>query len=316
MMPVHNIRDTIEGTVTTDDTGFGYMTRRINLEEGYRYDMLNVDVFNDNGTMTLKVLEDLESPNVAYQLYVSPYPMQQVGGEWGFSANLPGSIFPGGGQMAGEPNVLYKEIGVTGLQANNNQQLNSKILIKRFPNDAAGSVETTRWFSPHVYFTVMIWNSPNVDVNVKHSVFMRVDKKKASSTSSAMGRYAEFLDSQIKLLVDTAVVYPAADIAGYNFPMWKYGGVRSEIMVTGATALRYFNRLADNASQDMVARGDLQTAFQEATTMVNYDEPFGDAALNLPEWITLLDVAGVTAGPIRPYAPPLKFADNGNTLMF
>jgi len=63
-------------------------------------------------------------------------------------------------------------------------------------------------------------------------------------------------------------------------------------------------------------QGDLQTAFQEATNMVNFDAAFGDAALNLPEWITLLDVAGVTAGPIRPYAPPLKFADNGNTLMF
>jgi len=28
-----------------------------------------------------------------------------------------------------------------------------------------------------------------------------------------------------------------------------------------------------------------------------------------------MDVGGVTAGAIRQYPPPLKFADNGNTLM-
>jgi hypothetical protein len=315
-MPVHNIRDTIEGTITTNDIGFGYMTRRINLEEGYRYDMLSVDVYNDNGAMTLKVLDNSESPNVAYQLYVSPYPMQQVGGEWGFTANAPGSIFPGGGQMAGDANVLYKEIGVTGLAKNNNEQIDSKILVKRFPNDAVSSVETSRWYSPHVYFTVMIWNDPEVPVNVKHSVFMRVDKKKAGSVSSSMGRYGEFLDSQIRLLTDTAVVFDPSRIQGYTFPMWKYGGIRPELMISGATALRYYNRAADNASQGMVSRGDLQTAFTSATTMVNFDSAFGDPALNLPEWITLMDVEGVTAGAIRPYAPPLKFADNGNTLMF
>lgn len=315
-MPVHTIRDTIEGSVTTNEIGFGYMTRRINLEEGYRYDMLSVDVFNDNGAMTMKIIEDINSPNVAYQLYVSPYPMQQVGGEWGFSGNAPGSLFPGGGQAAGDANVLYKEIGVTGLAKNDNQQLNGKILQKRFPNDAVSAVKTTRWYSPHVYFTVMIWNDPLVEVNVKQSIFMRVDKKKASSVSSSMGRYAEFLDSQIRLLTDTAVVFDPSRIQGYTFPMWKYGGIRPEIMISGTTALRYYNRAADNASQGMVSRGDLQTAFQSATTMVNFDAAFGDPALNLPEWITLMDVEGVTAGAIRPYAPPLKFADNGNTLMF
>ena len=66
----------------------------------------------------------------------------------------------------------------------------------------------------------------------------------------------------------------------------------------------------------MVTSGNLQTAFRSATNMVAYDEAFGDAAANLPEWITLLNVQGVTSGAIRPYPPPLKFADNGNTLMF
>ena len=87
-------------------------------------------------------------------------------------------------------------------------------------------------------------------------------------------------------------------------------------MISGSTALRYYNRVATNANQDIVSQDSLQTAFKSATTMVAFDAAFGDAAANLPEWITLMNVEGVTAGAIRPYPPPLKFADNGNTLMF
>ena len=98
--------------------------------------------------------------------------------------------------------------------------------------------------------------------------------------------------------------------------MWKYGGIRPELMLPGTTALRYFNRVASNANQEMVAQDTLLSAFRSATNMVGFDEAFGDAAANLPEWITLMNVEGVTAGAIRPYPPPLKYADNGNTLMF
>ena len=87
-------------------------------------------------------------------------------------------------------------------------------------------------------------------------------------------------------------------------------------MISGSTALRYYNRVAANANQDMTTRAALQTAFEGSTGMVGFNEAFGDAANNLPEWISLLDVSGITSGAIRPYAPPLKFADNGNTLMF
>ena len=118
------------------------------------------------------------------------------------------------------------------------------------------------------------------------------------------------------MLSDTAVVYDPADVAGYVFPMWKYGGIRPELMISGATALRYYNRVASNANQEMTSQAGLQTAYKSATNMVAFDAAFGDAALNLPEWITLMDVSGVTSGLIRPYPPPLKFADNGNTLMF
>ena len=145
---------------------------------------------------------------------------------------------------------------------------------------------------------------------------MRVKQTKIGKAEESMGQYQEFLNSQCRLLTNTANVIGVDDVSGYVFPMWKYGGIRPELMISGATALRYFNRVASNANQEMTSRNALQTAYRDATTMVGYDSAFGDSALNLPDWITLMDVAGVTAGELRPYPPPLKFADNGNTLMF
>tara|TARA_Y100000004_G_C8945892_1_gene426291 strand:- start:339 stop:1274 length:936 start_codon:yes stop_codon:yes gene_type:complete len=311
-MPVVEIRDSIEGTVTTDGGGFGYMTRRINLREGHKFSMQSIDIFNDNGIMPLAV-DPLDARNAAYQLYVSPFPMQQVGGEWGYSA--PRNAFPGGGQAAGEPNVLYKEISVI-RGGDDTQQINNSLVHYRFPNDCVAATPTFTWFSPHVYVTVMVWNAPEVDINIKFTCYMKLKQTKANPSSSAMGMYSEFLDSQIKKLTDTAVVYAPDVLPGNTFPTWKFGGIRPELMLSGTTALRYFNRLAANASQDMVEQNELLTAFRSATNMVEFDEGFGDAVNNLPEWITLMNVAGVTSGPIRPYPPPLKYADNGNTLMF
>lgn len=311
-MPINEIRDTLQTDITLDAQGFGYATRKLNVKEGFRNGILSIDVFNDNGGMWLK--NDITYENsVGYQLFISPYPMLQTGAPWGCNAGL--ASFGGSGQMAGEPNVIYKEIGITNL-VEVEQQQQDKTWVSRFPNDAVSAMPTNAWYSPHLYVTLMVWNVPLTTVNAKFSIFIRVEQKKVGMTESSMGQYAEFLDSQIKKLEDTAVVYDATKIDGYTFPMWKYGGIRPELMISGTTALRYYNRVASNANQQMVAQGTLQDAFKSATTMVGFDAAFGDAAANLPEWITLMNVEGVTAGAIRPYPPPLKFADNGNTLMF
>lgn len=321
-MPVVEVRDSIEGLVTMNEQGFGYMTRRINLQEGHKFQIESIDVFNDNGLMLFRQ-DPTGARNSAYQMFISPYPMQQKGGVWGSPSLASGQIteFEGPGQNAGEPNVLYKEIGITDLTQNNQQPMATKMLITRFPNDNVAATPTFTFFTPHVYLTVMVWNDPEtgegpITLPINMSVYMKVKQTKASSVICAIGRYAELLDSQIKLLESTAVVYNPANIMGDTFPSWKFGGIRPELMLSGATALRYFNRVAANESQDMVTQLDLFTAFRESTNMAEYDAAFGDAALNLPEWISLQNLAGITSGVIRPYPPPLKYADNGNTLMF
>lgn len=285
-MPVVEIRDTIEGTVITDGGGFGYMTRRINLKEDHKFSIQSIDLFNDNGVMPLKV-DPADPRSAAYHIYVSPYPMQVQGGEWTFG--VPKNTFPLGGQNAGEPNVLYKEIGVV-TEGDNVNFIESSMTVTRFPNDCVASTPTFTWFSPHVYVTVMVWNAPDSPVNIRMSCYMKLKQTKANPTSSSMGMYGEFLDSQIKSLREMAVAYEPGEIAGNNFPSWKFGGIRPEIMLSGQTALRYFNRLAANASQAMVEQNELLTAFRSATNMVAFDEGFGDVVNNLPEWITLMNI--------------------------
>tara|TARA_B100000683_G_C12422616_1_gene528453 strand:- start:13 stop:948 length:936 start_codon:yes stop_codon:yes gene_type:complete len=311
-MPTVEIRDSIVGQVTTSELGFGYMTRAIQLKDGFRHSIEAIQMFNDNGGMWLKTTDALEDPNNAgYQLFVSPFPMLRTGMEWGLNAGT--SLFPGSGQLAGEDNILYKETGITGIDQNNGQQQN-KTWVERFPDHSLGAIPTTNWYTSHIYITLFVWNSPLTTVDVKYSLFAKVKQTKVSAAEESMGQYREFLTSQIQALQSTAVVYSPAKVSGYVFPMWRYGGQRPELMMSSTNILRYYNNVASNANQDMQSRDDLQEGFKKGTTMVAFDQAFGSDGF--PDWVTILDVAGVTTGPIRSFAPPLKFADNGNTLMF
>ncbi|AXH78304.1 MAG: hypothetical protein [Circular genetic element sp.] len=304
-MPINEIRDTIQGTVTIGDDGRGYMTRLINVQEGFRNEILSIDVFNDN--LTFRNVEGYTEAT-AYQVYVSPYPIQPTNELWGPQ----GTQLPNSGPMAGDEQVFFKMQEMTKSSVLNTGNLQP---LNQFPSPQVAATATNTWYSPHLYLTVLLWGQETIECDVKLSLFCRVKQTKANRTSVAMGQYKEFLDSQCRLLTSTMVSYDPLDIPGYTFPMWKYGGIRPELMISGTTALRYFNRVAAASNQEMTTRGDLESAFQAATNMVNFDAAFGDPALNLPEWITLMDVSGVTSGPIRQYPPPLKFFDNGNTMM-
>jgi len=304
---VNEIRDTIQGNITLTGDGIGYMTRCINLKEGFRNEILSVDVTNDN----LALSSVFGAPPKAYQLYVSPYPIIPTTED--LTLNDGAIVFPNAGPMSGDELVLYKETEISFFSGEG--QAIPSFFKTEFPSAQVAATPTTKWYSPHLYITILYWGAPDERIDTKFSLFLRVNQIKSSGTTVSMGQYKEFLDSQCRLLTSTAVVYDPADVAGYVFPMWRYGGIRPELMISGTTALRYFNRVASNANQEMTTRGALQTAYSDATGMVDFDTAFGDPALNLPEWITLMDVGGVTAGAIRQYPPPLKFADNGNTLM-
>ncbi|AXH78337.1 MAG: hypothetical protein [Circular genetic element sp.] len=305
-MPTHELRETIQGQVQLDELGFGYFTKRINLPDGQRNQILSIDCYNDN------VAPWLSGSDVrGVQVYLSAYPVQRTTEGIYFGQGALAEVGP----LAGDDTVLYKETSIYTLNDFVEQQAN-KIWTNRFPNEALGSTPTTTFYSPHLYLTVIIWNALEEEIDIKYSIYAKIKQTKCSGVESSMGKYAEFLDAQCRLLTQTAVMTPSALVAGNTFPMWKAGGIRPELMISGTTALRYFNRVASNANQDMISRGAFQTAYRESTKMAAFTDAFGDPTVPIPDWIQIMDVSGVTSGIIRAFPPPLKFADNGNTLMF
>ena len=105
-MPTIEIRDTVDGKVTTDATGFGYLTRRINLPPGLRSELLNLDVYNDNVEM-LSYRAAPESAPSGYQLYLSPYPVQITNG---FLQMNPSTVLPNVGPLAGTKRSSTKNL--------------------------------------------------------------------------------------------------------------------------------------------------------------------------------------------------------------
>ena len=65
----------------------------------------------------------------------------------------------------------------------------------------------------------------------------------------------------------------------------------------------------------MQTLASMQDRFGEATQMVAFDQAFGTSIVPTPQWVRILDVAGVTSGIIRSQAPPLKFNNDGTTQM-
>ena len=307
-MPMHELRETIQDVVTLDDTGTAYFTRRINVPAGYRNTIESIDLIDENIMPRLSA----DGVTAGIQVYLSPYPVQRTAEEIRLTAT---NALAEVGPYVGADHVLYKKSSIFTLDDFVEQQQN-KVWTTEFPNESVGALYAQDFFSPHLYLTVILWNAPATEVNFCYSIYGQIKQRKCSHVTSSMGCYAEFLDAQCKRLSDTGTFVSNDKISGNTFPTWKFGGIRPEFMISGNTALRYFNRIASNASQEMISQDSFFTAFKESTKMAEFDSAFGDGTVPLPDWIQIMDVAGITSGAIRPYPPPIKYADNGNTLMF
>jgi hypothetical protein len=314
-MPTHDLLHSVNGVSKIDTNGFVYITERIEVPDLQRNEVIQVDVFNDNVLAQLPPTEEFETAEPScYQLYLSPYPVQRT--EEGIQFE-PGFAFADVGPLASDASIIYKETQVTSLGSILSPGAgNYNIYKAQFPNDSISSVYSNIFYSPHLYITLIYWGKPDANFKYSFSVYAKIKTVKANRVECTMGKYQEFLDAQVKRLSKTGIMTASALIAGNTFPSWKFGGIRPELMISGTTALRYFNRVASNANQDMISRGSFQTAYKDSTKMTGFDSAFGDPTIPLPDWIQIMDVAGVTSGAIRPFPPPLKFADNGNTLMF
>ena len=320
-MPILTIRESLVGSVTPDVEGgqcSGLVQKRINLPEGKAFRILAIQGFDDN--LEIVGVRNPEGFTAATrEVYVTPFPIVPTDMSWGFTTDLIGaSSVTGVGLLAGDNACLYKRLDATSASLSEEAPSTISYFTEEFPNPNVATHNPYTWYTNHLYLTLKHnYGALAEAVDVKFSFYIQVEVVNVSSLVSSIGTYKEMLEAQCRSRQSTInAIAPSGSAAGRSFPSWQFGGIRPEIMVTSANVLRYYNKLASRAYQDMDSISAFRTRFKEATTMVDYDAAFGDTTTNIPDWITLMDVAGVTSGVIRPYPPPVKFSGNGNTVMY
>ncbi len=321
-MPELVIRETLEGVVDADVGGSrssAIVQKRINLPEGKKFRVKSIEVFDDN--MYLGGVTGIEdTPFVVRQTYVTPYPIVLDEQAWGFTAGMRAATFDGSGPAAGDNSVLLKMLDYAPNVPQDTPEMTKVIEGVRqvFPSTPTAFNTGFVWYTNHIYLSSIIsWQTVSASLATSLSFHIHLEVVNTSSLENAIGSYKEMLEAQCRVRTSTInSIAPNSSAAGRSFPSWKFGGARPEIMVTSANVLRYYNKLASAAYQDMDSVDAFRTRYKEAVTMVDYDAPFGDTATNIPNWITIMNVAGVTSGPIRSYPPPVKFTGNGNTVMY
>ena len=324
-MPIHTIRETLIGTTKFDSSGRdqSLVQKRINLDPGHRYTIEAIQCFDDNMHL---MATDTGGSMVTREIYVTPHPIVPTNKSWGFTTDMSNATAGTGlgyGMLAGDNSVLYKRLDWNNGDRNpvpgTAPELGSyNTNMYEFPNPMVAVSNPFTWYTPHLYLTAKINcddDAENIPTNI--SFYIKVKKTKCSALETSMGVYKEQLEAACRPLSSTLNwIDPIDSAAGRSNPMWKYGGARPEIMITATNVLRYYNKLASQAYQEMDNVAAFRTRYKEATTMVAFDAAFGDTTTDIPDWITLMDASGVTSGPIRPYPPPVKFSGNGNTVMY
>ena len=115
------------------------------------------------------------------------------------------------------------------------------------------------------------------------------------------------------LVMSTGHMTTSNILRGNTFPMWRYGGIRPEHTISPTATNSFFLEIDTRDAETMSDTAQIRQAVADARGMSAFDQAMGDRR---PDWMKLELNQGIIAGAIRSDPVPLKFADNGNTLMF
>ena len=300
-MALKVIKETIElQSFTTDSNGSCYITKRINLQEGMAHTLLQTDFHADAFVNTVNGALPIE-------IVISPYP------------SIPTDMivtdqFPNPGRLvsAGDDSVLFKINGTlnggnpltTGLQP---------VDYEQFPSPQIAANQKLVFYSDHVYITLHI--SANADTtfyNLALSFMLVVDDKNVTAITHGIGVLAESHDAMCALVMSNGHMVSQEVLRGNVFPMWRYGGIRSEHMITPIAANAFFLPINTRDAETMMTTPGIRQAVADSRQMSAFDAAFGDRR---PDWLRLNLNPGIVAGAVRDQWPPIKHADNGNVRM-
>jgi len=309
-MPLHEIRETIqlEGSTTN---GILQLQKRIEISPGNRHTIMHLDFFDDNfgGFNT--------TPSTAtqgYQVYVSNYPIILTDNQ--FTSPVAGMK---SGPLAGDDLVLFKANSLstrttTTLYGSQRQE---------FPNQFLGSQPTFSFYTPQLYFTVIFSDATDLEYtrNVAMSLYMAVESYEVEAVEYGMGMIQEYSQNQAIVLRSQGRAITQREIIAAQ-PLWQIGGIRAEFMssndINTLGQQWFYSQAGYGESEGMTATDTIRSGLSSARKMADALLPFGDRANEIPDWFKAIakPFPGLESGPVRAQFPPLKYNDNGNTLMF
>lgn len=295
-MPIHEIRESIEQEkITLDSNGFGILQKVINLKENMSHKMLQCDAFADNP------LPKVSGDTYVMELMVTSTPV--------IYTDMTIASFSSRSPAVANENILFKEY------FSNLSQVDGR----EFPNRFISARPTFTWYMPKLYITLFIHGNPDAEIDsIAFSVYCAVESKKVSLVTYGMGVIREDHIAQVAAIMSNGRSIQPSRNVGQSFPLWKYGGVRPELMISGSSLQNFFNRTSSQEESQTATTTQLRGIAQAARQMVSNLKAFGtDGAPGdggLPSWIRLELFKGVESGAIRKQWPPIKHANNGNVL--
>lgn len=301
-MPIHEIRESIEiPSVTTDSNGFAIIQKEINLKDNVSHKMLQCDVFFDNPT------PEFTGDSYTMEVLVTPTPV--------IYTDMVINGFPSRSPSASNENVLFKQI-----YSQSASDATSVLSTTEFPNRFISARPTFTWYMPKLYLTLFIHSGTDPDIvfsNIALTMYCAVESKKVSLVTYGMGVIREDHIAQVAAVMANGRSIPPARNVGQSFPLWKYGGSRPELMISGSNLASFFNRTDSQEADVTNTTARLRRMAKEARQMQPNLDAFGTAVTTdgaIPSWVRLELFKGVESGPIRDQWPPIKHADNGNVL--
>lgn len=304
-MAIHEIRESISIPSMKSNDGNIFVERIINLKRGTRHTINSIDVYLDNPYF------DFDGESCSVQIVMSSQPLLLTSEVIRAAPDSWLNDVPNAGVDTILYKASYKWLG-RGQPA---------LLIGEFPNNFLGSMPTFSWYTPRLYMYVVLHSRAGEDVtltNFRCSAYVAVDSRKASYLSVMLGTIRERSIAQIAKISSLGRVIPQSRITGQTFPMYLYGGARSQFMMSADSLADFYNQLAAQDSEKMLTTAQQRDFMKSARTMVGFDAAFGEESATLggvPDWVRLFALQGVISGAVREQWPPLKHDDNGNVRM-
>ena len=307
-MAIHEIRESINTSITNAGERAVYIVNEIDLQRGKRHTVNAIDVFIDN----MWVSNESEQPLYG-EVVLTSQPMFLT--DQDYNVNFVKST-----PQVAVDTILYKmQFSVP----TNRGALEPIQILQEFPNNFLGASPTFSWYTPKMYLYVVFYPDLSLDPvtinNIRISAYVAVDEKNTGYVPYMLGNIREKSIAQIAKIAQLGRFIPTSRIIGQTFPMYLYGGARTQLMMNSTGLANFYYQLDPLSAEDMLSTQQQRNFIAASREMVAFDAPFGSdlggISGNVPDWISMIALTGVVSGPVRDQWPAIKYEDNGNVRM-